>query len=207
MPDRAILTGDIVKSRDLPTGMLDAVFRGLSAAGEEIARWQNAPARLTRMRGDGWQMIVDPMWLPRATMLCRAAVRMQGRPCSTRIGLGVGAAMVRGETLSDAEGPAFVTAGTALDTMRRNERLAMSAPPLALAMALPLLGKLSEEWTARQAEVATHALRRPRPTQDAIAEHLGVAQQTVQGHLAHAGIEDVLTACEAWEAAGPARTT
>lgn len=200
MPDWAVLTGDIVKSRALETGTLSAIFDRLGTAGDEIARWQGTPAHLTRTRGDGWQLLVAPRWLPRAIALCRAAVRSEGKTCTTRIGAGLGEADVPGTSLADATGSALVAAGEALDTMRRNRQIAMTAPPLALAMSLPLIDQISGDWTARQAEVAAHALALPRGTQDELARQLGVTQQTVQAQMTASGAEPLLIACEAWEA-------
>ncbi|MEP2843326.1 MAG: hypothetical protein ABJY39_00345, partial [Alphaproteobacteria bacterium] len=56
----AIFTGDIVKSSAMSRAELDAVFARLEDAAEALTIWQGQPARMTRFRGDGWQMAVVP---------------------------------------------------------------------------------------------------------------------------------------------------
>ncbi|NUH66292.1 hypothetical protein HTT03_13440 [Sulfitobacter sp. S0837] len=199
MQDWAIFTGDIVKSSAMTRAGLNAVFDRLQDAAEAIAQWQDAPAYLTRFRGDGWQLAVRPGLTFRAALTLRAAVRRGDKTADTRIAIGIGQAHLAGSTLADADGDALVASGHALDTMPRNRRFSAPAAPLALRCALPLADRLATGWTQRQAEVTYYMLAPDRPVQTALAERLALTQQSVQGHVEAAGVDEVLEICEMLE--------
>lgn len=199
MTELAVLTGDIVKSRALPPGDLDKVFAALSNTAKRIEAWQNAPVHLSRFRGDGWQMVLRPTLLFRSLMMLRAAVRSGGKGFDTRVGVGIGQGHVLGPDLAEANGEAFVASGSALDTMPR--RVYFSAPegPRALRTALPLADQIIAGWTARQAEIVLALLDPDQPTQMAVAQRLGLAQQTVQKQAFAAGLAALLEVCGIFE--------
>jgi DNA-binding CsgD family transcriptional regulator len=194
--DWAVFTGDIVKSTELGSARLEQVFRALGRAAEVIADWQDTPARLTRFRGDGWQMAVHPEWTFRALLAVRAAVRGTGKDADTRLGIGIGGGRIAGSDLAGAEGPAFVRSGHALDSMARGARMAAPEAALPLRVALPLADHLITGWTARQAEVALAWLSDLDATQDSVAQALKLTRQTVQGHLRGAGLGELLEVCD-----------
>ena len=196
MTELAVLTGDIVKSRALPPGDLDRVFAALSETATVLEGWQNMPVRLSRFRGDGWQMVVHPAHAYRAALLLRAAVRAVGKGIDTRIGIGLGDGTVHGPDLADADGPAFVNSGHALDTMSKRARLAFPDGPPALRTAMPLTDQIIAGWTPRQAEIALALLAPDEPTQTDVADRLGLAQQTVQKQANAAGLPALEEVCE-----------
>lgn len=133
----AIFTGDIVKSTAMTRAELDAVFTRLEEAADAVATWQDQPTRMTRFRGDGWQMAVTPQFTFRAALVLRAAVRRCGKTADTRFGIGLGDAHFAGDDLSRADGAALVRSGHALDTMPRARRMNAPDTPVALRAALP----------------------------------------------------------------------
>lgn len=199
MTDWAVFTGDIVKSTKLAPEALAAIFDGLHAADETLSAWQDAPARLTRFRGDGWQMVIRPALTFRALLTVRAAVRRAGKGFDTRIGVGIGPGEVAGDDLSGASGPAFVAAGRALDEMRRSTRMAAPEGPRDLQLCLPLADEILGGWTARQAEIAFLLLDPREPTQAQAAEALGLTQQTVQQQMDRSGLAGLLETCALME--------
>ena len=188
--DVAVLTGDIVGSQDYPEGQLDAVFAALGGAARQIAQWSDMPARLTRVRGDGWQLVTPAPLGLRAMLVARSAVRSAATSADSRVALGQGAGRMPSAGLGDAEGDAFVTSGRQLDTMPPRARLA--APGRVF---VPLLDHVVSGWTRRQSQVAFLALDLPAPSQSDIAERLGITRQTVQRHLDSAGLPAVLVLC------------
>ncbi|MEX3315740.1 hypothetical protein [Sulfitobacter sp. PS-8MA] len=199
MEDWAIFTGDIVKSSAMARAELSGVFDRLDEAAERIAQWQDAPSYLTRFRGDGWQVAVRPGLSFRAALTLRAAVRRGGKTADSRIAIGIGQAHLAGSSLADADGDALVASGHALDTMPRNRRLSAPEAPLALRCALPLADRLATGWTQRQAEVAYFMLAPDRPVQAALAERLALTQQSVQGHVEAAGLDELGEICDMLE--------
>ena len=195
----AVFTGDIVGSRKLEPGGLEKAFEGLARAATRLEASTHQKACLTRVRGDGWQAISTARFALRGAFLLRAGVRQCGKAFHTRVGLGIGFGDVRGNTLEDADGAAFVASGHALDTMRKSRRIAGEALDLGLATALPLADRISGGWTPRQAEIAVLALSLPQPSQDHVARTLGVSRQAIQQHWDAAHLDAVADSCVVYE--------
>ncbi|MCR8825601.1 hypothetical protein [Pseudosulfitobacter koreensis] len=201
MPHLAVLTGDIVKSSTLPAGGLAQIFDGLDAAAAALSGWQDQAPHLTRARGDSWQAVCAAPFAFRAALAFRAGVRMTGKGHDTRIGLAIGDGTVNGTgtDLADADGPAFVASGRALDEMARTARLSTNLAPATLRAALPLADHISSRWTVRQAQIALASLAVPTPTQDALADHFEVSRQTIHRLQDTAGIRALVEVCEMLE--------
>ena len=197
MTNYAVLTGDIVKSSQLPEGGLDRIFANLQHAADVIAGWQDAPTYLTRNRGDGWQMAVAPRFALRAVFAARAAVRMADKRFDTRIALAIGDGAIPGPTLADARGPVFTASGQALEAMPRRRDMVVAGDQGTLAIALRLSEEIIKRWTEAQAAVALRALDPLGPTQETIAAALELSQQGVQKHIEASGVDALIDVCEA----------
>ncbi|QUJ77471.1 MarR family transcriptional regulator [Sulfitobacter albidus] len=196
MTQLAVFTGDIVKSSDLDAATLDAVFATLRAGAEQIGGWSGATAPFARFRGDGWQMALPPRDALRGALVLRARVRSEG--AETRIGIGIGDARLTGTDLAAAEGPAFVTSGHSLDTLKRS--LLMQAPDGPLSIALPLADRIARTWTPKQAQTIAALLDPAPPTQEALGATLNRSKQMIQKQAEAAGIDALHAACAAYEA-------
>lgn len=195
----AIFTGDIVKSTAMTRAELGAVFARLDDAADAVATWQSQPTRMTRFRGDGWQMAVAPQFTFRAALVLRAAVRRCGKTADTRFGIGLGDAHFAGDDLSRADGTALVRSGHALDAMPRARRMNAPDAPLGLRAALPLADRIAGRWTIRQADVAYYMLAPEPPVQASLAQQFDLTQQSVQGHVDAAGIDELREVCDILE--------
>lgn len=174
----AVLTGDIVASSALSTKDLDDLFRALGEAADALATLQDIAPRLTRFRGDGWQMVAAPRLAFRAALVARAAVRAVAKGRDTRLALAIGEVDRLGARgLADAAGAAFLASGRLLDRLPAKRRMAAEGQ---LAIPLALSDGIVAGWTARQAEIALHLLSRPGRTRAAVADALGIAPQIVQ---------------------------
>ncbi|MEJ6402392.1 hypothetical protein [Yoonia sp. 2307UL14-13] len=196
MTNYAVLTGDIVKSSNLPEGGLDRIFTNLNMAADRIADWQDGPVYFTRNRGDGWQMAVKPAFALRAIFASRAAVRMVDKRFDTRVALALDEGTIPGETLADAHGPAFTASGRALEDMPRRRTMIFAENSGVYAIVIRLAEKIIEGWTEAQAEVALAALAADKPTQSALASALDVTKQTIQSHVDASGIDALIETCE-----------
>ncbi|WP_458790828.1 hypothetical protein [Yoonia sp. MH D7] len=200
MADYAVLTGDIIKSSQLPDGGLDLIFNNLHLAADVIEKWQGAPAYLTRNRGDGWQMVADPRFALRATFAARAAVRMTDRRYDTRIALAVDTGTLAGSDLSTASGPAFIKSGQALEAMPKKRTFSVVPEGGTHSLILRLAEEIIARWTHTQAALALRALAPNRPTQAELALQLGITQQSVQQSLDASGVDALIDICEALDA-------
>ena len=196
-----VLTGDLVASGDLTGERLDAAFAALARAARHVERWQDAPARLTRARGDGWQMIVTrPAGGLRAALAVTAALKAESRAFETRIAIATGALPASlGPALNTALGAPFTRSGRALDEMAADSRIAHDAGG-ALHAAARLADALSRRWTSAQAAALLPLLAPDQPTRAEVGAVLGITRQAVDKAVRAAGlpaIEDALRAIEA----------
>lgn len=192
----AVLTGDIVKSTQMPLGMLDEVFERLSETAEIVTKWQGSPTYLTRNRGDGWQMLAEPSCAFRAVLAACAAVRSVSKRADTRIALAIGGGHIPGSSLADASGPAFIASGRALEKLKSRRTLAFAETEGVNALFLRLAEEIVARWTEAQAQVALRAFAPAHPTQDEIAKSLGVTPQTVNGHFEAGGFDALIEMCD-----------
>ncbi len=196
MTNYAVLTGDIVKSSQLPEGGLDRIFINLTDVARRIGEWQGGSVHFTRNRGDGWQMAVSPGFALRAVFATRAAVRMADKRFDTRVALALGDGTIPGDTLADASGPVFTASGQALEHMPRKRHMVIAGNDGMHAVALRMAEEIIKRWTEAQAEVALHALAPDNPTQATLADALNVTKQTIQGHMDAAGVDALIDTCE-----------
>lgn len=206
----AVLTGDIVKSSDLPQHELEAVRESLLQTVGEAKSWRRGlvKGKAEFFRGDAWQLLLSqPEFALRVALFIRAAVRAQGF-ADTRISLGLGAATkISTHRISLSTGPAFVLSGHHLDEMQHGTYLSLAVDPSAGAWAalLPAVGQLCDaqvrQWTQRQSEIVWHALAPTELTQEQIAERLSppVSRQTVAKSLDGAGWTAIRGAVRAFE--------
>lgn len=203
--DRAILTGDFVKSRQAGREVLERAFDVLGTGAETLARWHGEPLRPTRFRGDGWQAsLARPALALRSALFLQASLRAADLGIAMRLAIGVGPVESLGRAdLSDANGAAFHASGQALEAMPRGRRLALSAPeaPRLSGAVTALLDAIAQGWTAAQGEALMRALAPDAPVQTTIAEELGIRQQSVADRLDAAAFWAVLEALEEVEAA------
>lgn len=183
--DHAVLTGDVIGSQALERAALDGLFDRLAAVADQISNWQNADTRLTRFRGDGWQlMLTEPGLALRSAALIRAALRRADRRHDSRIAIGIGPIeTLPTGPLGEAAGAAFVTSGRLLDTLPKGRAFDLAGGPGAARAAVLLADIASASWTAAQSAAAHLALVPEPPTQRSMAKSLGISEQAISKTL------------------------
>lgn len=207
----AVLTGDVVGSRDLGAEGLDRLFTALEAAVSEMAGWpgQTDNPPFARYRGDGWQLaLTNPALALRATLVARGAVKAADKRFDTRIGVGIGGAdKFMAEDIGGSSGEAFERAAQALDGLKRHQRLGIvpgerpASESDLLRGLFSLCGALTDEWTARQAEAAAILMAREDLTQAEIGQRMNppIDQQAVADNLGKGHAAALADAVEAFE--------
>lgn len=214
LPDTvAILTGDLVKSSELPT----EVLRGIPGTMSDIARSAQqdfgrsvAPRMIDVFRGDSWQWLVtEPKRALRLAVYLRAALRgrFPNLDIDTRVSIGIGPVEALPPTrVSQGLGPAFETSGRALETMPKRRRLVLArasdsdAPELEDGL-VGLIDWLATGWTSAQARAISGALAGKTQETIAGAWEPAVTQSVVARHLARAGWEPLASALSTYELA------
>jgi len=195
-----VITGDIAGSTDLAPGTLTAGVTGLAGAAALLAGWLDHDIPFSRHRGDGWQVALPHVISPlRAALVMRAALRRVDRGLSSRMALATGAGVIPPDgNLNAANGSVFTTSGQLLDRLE-GTMIAMAGDG-ATGAATRLAHAVSQGWTQAQARVALPMLAPDRPTQDAVAETLGITRQAVQQAFTAAHMPDILAALDMLEA-------
>lgn len=200
----AVLTGDLIRSTELPTKAVDDAMAVLSRGADTIALWQNAPARFTRARGDGWQLcLMRPALCMRATIYLRARLLTAGTNFGSRISVGIGAGeLPDNDSLNAASGSAFVLSGQGLDTMpiKSTFRFQRAAASTGAAQAAFILADaLCANLTPAMARSLAPMLVPDPPSQTDVASHIGLSKQAVRDALARANAHSILSAVQAFE--------
>ncbi len=197
-----VLTGDLIKSTDLPDGQINIAMTVLQGAALDISAWQNRTPNpcFTRFRGDGWQMLLHNAALaPRAAIYLRAALTAEGKDFGTRIAIASGQGTVPADhDLNRATGPAFVESGRALDGLKGRTTLTW-AEGGAVGAFVRLADHLSTGWTPAQARAIREMLPPVPKTHTKVSLALNISRQAVDQALASAGyhaLNDALTLLE-----------
>ncbi|MCX7645011.1 MAG: hypothetical protein N2Z62_06915 [Rhodobacteraceae bacterium] len=202
----AVLTGDLVGSTEAGPAAVEDSFACLASAADEIGRWApDLPPRLTRFRGDGWQLMTQAALGLRAALYVLARLRAAAA-LGTRIAIGIGeaaqdAAADPAADLAAARGTAFEASGRALDALPRHRTLAVAGAGLTLLhpVVADLLAAHARRWTLPQAEAAALYLHPDNPTLTDIAPRLGITPQAVNYRLAGGALPTIRAALRGWE--------
>jgi hypothetical protein len=201
----AVLSGDLVRSRDAGANVIDNTMLRLANTADDLSEMIGADTRFTRFRGDGWQIVIQrPGGVLRACLLLTADLRAADIGIETRISAGLGRYDSLGtKDLSDATGPAFFVSGHHLDLAPKRRRLVVAGGRTRdqtwQTAIFDLVEHQVSSWTAAQAQAVAIALRDGQLTQADIAENLQISRQAIQLRLAGAGyfaLENALAAFE-----------
>lgn len=188
----AVLTGDLIKSRQSDTATVDNAFDILHHAAQQFGAAWDIELRFTRYRGDGWQIVLTkPGLLLDAALYLVARLKAGQAQIATRISIGVGPVETLGSSnLSDATGQAFFISGDQLAHMGRNRMFALAGQGIAAEQVaiIDLAEWIAAGWTATQAEAVAIHLEGQLTRHEDIAEKLGVTRQAIQSRLSGAGL-------------------
>ena len=206
MENIAVLTGDLVASTKAESSAVDRAMQALSQAALNLSVWAGHDTRFTRFRGDGWQLyLAQPGLTLRATLFLTAFLRAADAGLATRISVSIAPYRSLGETgLSGASGVAFTQSGRGLDQMPTSMRMGFDGVGCYAIWQSALLDITSwqaNRWTREQATAMALALDPTNPTQDQIAQSLGITRQAVQVRLKGAGLSALQSALFAFEVA------
>jgi hypothetical protein len=201
---RAVLTGDVVASSQLPAEqrrLLPAILKG-AAKDLERAFPKAVAGPLAVFRGDSWQLIVsEPALSLQAGLLFRSGVIAAsgaGLRLDTRMAIAVDTIdFMPSGRVSEGDGPAYRASGAALDDLGTGVRMCFVAPgaPDLWKATIGLLDAIIQDWTVLQALAVKGRLQGRTQAEIAARWPERITQQTVARHLARAHwpvVEDML---------------
>jgi hypothetical protein len=188
----AVLTGDLIKSRQAGLAAVDQTFTILEDAASTFGTTWALDLRFTRFRGDGWQVVLtEPGLLLDATIYFMARLKASPPKIATRIAIGVGPYDNLGSRdLTDASGSAFFISGDHLADLDRSRMLDLAGLGIGPAQVaiIDFAEWIAAGWTQTQAEAVALSMDLRFKRHEDIATHLGVTRQAVQNRLAGAGL-------------------
>jgi hypothetical protein len=194
MATYAVLTGDIVRSRDIAprAQLIETLKEALETARDAH------DAEYDVYRGDSFQMVI-----PSAPDAALVAVLIRSKLIShslntsktwdTRISVGVGGITFRGERITESDGPAFLLSGKGMDELNKtSNRLIVKAPWEQSDRALSLVTRFADDiisnWSHYSGETAFCSLLY-NETQSAMAKRLGKSQSTINERIGTARLD------------------
>lgn len=181
----AVLTGDVINSRELPAPDLESLMRALAGLWKDFGTVHEGAVlgELELFRGDGWQVaLARPALCMKAAVFLRAAskVQMEGR-FDSRIGIWLGPVeRLHKDRLLESNGIAFHLAGSALDNLSpKGASWAIHAHDVkamdTFGVAFPMMDLLIRRWSKQESAAVVGTLL--GWTQEAIAQHPMVAKK------------------------------
>ena len=196
----AVLTGDIVNSRNMPQDHVEAglqCLRETSQTYQDDVIWftEDLNILFTQHRGDGWQVYVsDARLAVDLALKMQTALKAHEFELSTKLAIGFGAATIPDGNLALAYGDAFIRSGDALDELPKGQLMHIDqtigpAGPASIAM----LDLHLQSWTKAQAEAVFYKIGDPLLgiSDDHIATKLNVSRQAIQARLSSIGFRSI----------------
>ncbi len=215
MKNIAIITGDIVQSRQLSANQKKKIIQRLKKAFISFSsQFQDQPiSDLEFFRGDSFQAIIqNPSYSLRISILLRAllqsetplSVQKSKKNWDCRIGIGIGTMDFRSKDTITSDGQAFVYSGQAIDLLKnKSQRLQIKCDNDSIDKQMELFMRFAEtiigKWTINQAEVACLYLSGLKKTQTVIADELKISQSALNRRFNAGHIEEIRLLCEYFE--------
>lgn len=184
----AIITGDIVNSRDVSPEIWVAQLKGaLSIYGTEPKDWEI-------YRGDSFQLNVDAGIALEAAFIIKAAIKMD-KKLDARMAIGLGEIDFNADKITQANGAAFINSGEKFEELKKNTLAIKSDFPEldnCLNIALDFAMLIANAWKPITAETIYYALKNQNMNQSQMALKLNKSQSTISDALKRGGYEEIM---------------
>lgn len=185
----AVITGDIINSRELPEEWLSTLKAALDGLFGENVNWEI-------FRGDSFQIELNAKDALINAIYIKACIKTL-KGADVRIGIGIGKKSISAEKVTEANGEAFVNSGNAFDALKINKvSMALKTPwpkfdeEMNLFIRLALIAM--DSWGQITAEMVRYAIENQNTKQDKIAKISGRSQSSVSEALKRAHFTEII---------------
>lgn len=185
----AVITGDIINSRELPEEWISTLKNALDGLFGKNVNWEI-------FRGDSFQIELNAKDALIYAIYIKACIKTL-KGADVRIGIGVGKKSISAEKVTEANGEAFVNSGYAFDTLKINKvNMALKTPwpkfdeEMNLFIRLALIAM--DSWGQITAEMVRYAIENQNTKQDKIAKISGRSQSSVSEALKRAHFTEII---------------
>lgn len=185
----AVITGDIINSRELPALWMVTLKDTLSALPESV-KWEV-------FRGDSFQVELPTAMALLTAIYIKACIKtIKGADVRMSIGLG-SKAKETSEKVTEANGEAYVNSGKGFDVLKSNKtNLTITSPSAAFDEDINLYLKLAliamDNWSPIASEVVKQTIENQNENQDKIAEISGRSQSSISEALKRARFSEIM---------------
>ncbi len=184
---KAILTGDIIHSKDHKAGKwLPVLKKSLGRYGSEPLEWEI-------YRGDSFQLETTPEQALEAAIYIKACLK-QIRHLDARIAIGLGEKDHAAEKITESNGTAFYHSGECFENLKK-QTLAINSGDetfdTTINVMLQLASLTMDNWLPAAAKIVCTVLEHPEANQKEIAALLEKSQSTISEALIRAGFDEV----------------
>ena len=185
----AVITGDIINSRELPDEWIDTLKLALESLFGKNINWEI-------FRGDSFQVELNAKDALLNAIYIKACIKTL-KGADVRIGIGIGKKTISAEKVTEANGEAFINSGKAFDTLKVNKvNMAILTPWPKFNEELNLFIKLAlitmDSWRQITAEMVKYAIENQNTKQDKIAKISGRSQSSVSEALKRAHFTEIM---------------
>jgi hypothetical protein len=184
----AVLTGDIVNSRDLDAKLwLKELKEELKSHGVEWKDWEV-------YRGDSFQLKIAPEEALSAAVFVKARIK-KFKELDVRIAIGIGEIDYLAERVTESNGSAFARSGECFDSLKKSN-LAIRSPwkdfDRTINLMLNLAALTMDSWSPVSSEIVLKGLKFPELNQMDLAKSLRKKSQgTISEGLKRGGYEEI----------------
>jgi predicted XRE-type DNA-binding protein len=185
----AVITGDIINSRELPNEWIDTLKLALTNLFGKNAKWEI-------FRGDSFQIELKAEDALLNAIYIKACIKTL-KKADVRIGIGIGKKSIHAKKVTEANGEAFINSGAAFDTLKLNKvNIAFETPWESFTTDFNLFIKLAliamDSWGQISAEMVKYAIENQNINQDKIAKISGRSQSSVSEALKRAHYTEIM---------------
>lgn len=187
MTKAAVITGDIINSRNTPSvHWLPLIKNILSIYGKNPEQWEI-------YRGDSFQIILSPQEALKAAIHLKAGIKGI-KDLDARMAIGIGEQDYKAKRVSESNGSAFVRSGEGFDSLKKQNLAIFTGDPkeeelINLLLNLALL--TMDNWTTTVASTIQAAMEHPEKSQTELAELLGKSQSSLSEALKRGAYEEI----------------
>ncbi len=184
----AVLTGDIVNSRD------EKVSIWMPQLKSTLNHYGSNPKEWEIYRGDSFQLMLPALDAYRAALHIKATLK-EYKNLDVRVSIGIGNMDHHAKRITESNGTAFLHSGEGFENLKKKTLSITSSSivglePLQIMIDLAML--TADNWTPSVAQLVKAYLRNPEKQQKEIAQILNKSQSTVSETLSRSGYEEIM---------------
>lgn len=186
----AVITGDIVNSRELPSLWIETLKEALSALPKKDTKWEI-------FRGDSFQIELPSQEALLTSVYIKACVKTI-KNADVRLSIGLGEkSKISTDKVTESNGEAYINSGEGFDTLKSNKvNLAIKSSSVDFDDDMNLYFKLAliamDSWSPIASEVVKQTIENQNENQDKIAKISGRSQSSISEALKRAHFSEIM---------------